>query len=144
MATHSSILAWKISRTEEPGGLHTVRGVAKSQTWLRTCTHNWEFRLLRTQVAWNEILFHLGGKNPYCYLWNSLREIRASPVAQLVNNLPAMRKTWVRPLGREDPLEKGRATHSSILAWIGSQRVRHDWATFTSLSLFTFLLQWLE
>ena len=47
---------------------------------------------------------------------------------------------WVRSLGW-DPLEKGKATHSSILAWripwtvesIGSQRVRHDWATFTSL-----------
>ena len=52
---------------------------------------------------------------------------------------PAMQETWVQSLGREDPLEKGMATHSSILAWripwteepgglqsIGSQRVRHD------------------
>ena len=38
-------------------------------------------------------------------------------VAQTVNNLPAMQETWVRPLGQEDPLEKGTATHSSILAW---------------------------
>ena len=60
-------------------------------------------------------------------------------VAQLVKNLPAMRETWVWSLGWEDPLEKGRATHSSILAWripwilysMGSQRVGHDWATFT-------------
>ena len=37
-------------------------------------------------------------------------------VAQLVKNLPAMRKTWVPSLGWEDPLEKGRGTHSSILA----------------------------
>ena len=35
----------------------------------------------------------------------------------MVKNLPAMQKTWVRSLGREDPLEKGIATHSSILAW---------------------------
>ena len=42
---------------------------------------------------------------------------RASLVAQLVKNLPAMRETWVRSLGWEDPLEKGMATHSSILAW---------------------------
>ena len=35
----------------------------------------------------------------------------------LVKNLPAMRETWVRSLGGEDPLEKGMATHSSILAW---------------------------
>ena len=38
-------------------------------------------------------------------------------VAQLVKNLPAMQETWVRSLGWEDPLEKGKATHSSILAW---------------------------
>ena len=37
--------------------------------------------------------------------------------ASLVKNLPAMQKTWVRSLGWEDPLEKGMATHSSILAW---------------------------
>ena len=41
----------------------------------------------------------------------------ASLVAQLVNNLPVMRETWVRSLDWEDPLEKGKATHSSILAW---------------------------
>ena len=40
-----------------------------------------------------------------------------SLVAQLVKNLPAMRETGVRSLGWEDPLEKGAATHSSILAW---------------------------
>ena len=38
-------------------------------------------------------------------------------VTQIVKDLPAMRETQVRPLGREDPLEKGMATHSSILAW---------------------------
>ena len=41
----------------------------------------------------------------------------ASLVAQMVKNLPAMWETWVRPLGWEDPLEEGMATHSSILAW---------------------------
>ena len=49
----------------------------------------------------------------------------------LVKNLPEMRETWVPPLGWEDPLEKGKATHSSIVAWriprtiqsMGSQRV---------------------
>ena len=41
----------------------------------------------------------------------------ASLVAQLVKNLPAMWETWVRSLCWEDPLEKGKATHSSILAW---------------------------
>ena len=47
---------------------------------------------------------------PLRYSWASL-------VAQLVKNLLVMRETWVRSLGWEDPLEKGKATHSSILAW---------------------------
>ena len=63
----------------------------------------------------------------------------ASLVAQMVNNLPIMQETWVQSLDQEDPLEKGMATHSSILAWriqwmeepgglqsMGLQRVRHD------------------
>ena len=63
---------------------------------------------------------------------------RASLVAQLVKNLPAVQETWVRSLGWEDPLEKEMANHSSILAWkiswteeperlqsMGSQRVGH-------------------
>ena len=41
----------------------------------------------------------------------------ASLVDQLVKNLPAMLETWVQSLGWEDPLEKGMATHSGILAW---------------------------
>ena len=60
-------------------------------------------------------------------------------MAQTVKNLPAMWETGVRSLGWEDPLEKGMATHSSILVWripwleelgglqfMGSQRVGHD------------------
>ena len=43
--------------------------------------------------------------------------LKGSLVVQNVKNLPAMRKTWVLSLGQEDPLEKGMATHSSILAW---------------------------
>ena len=63
----------------------------------------------------------------------------ASQVAQRVKCLPAIRKTWVQSLRREDPLEKEMTTHSSILAWripwteepgglqsMGSQRVRHN------------------
>ena len=41
----------------------------------------------------------------------------ASLVAQLVKNPPTMQETWVQSLGWEDPLEKGKATHSSILSW---------------------------
>ena len=47
----------------------------------------------------------------------SWTRLRASLVAQLVKNPPAMWETWVRSLDLEDPLEKGKATHSSILAW---------------------------
>ena len=66
----------------------------------------------------------------------------ASLVAQLVKNLPAKQKTWVRSLGWDDPLEKEMATHSSILAWeipwteepgglqsLASQRVGHNLTT---------------
>ena len=69
---------------------------------------------------------------PLQYLWASL-------VTQLVKNPPPMQETWVPSLGEEDPLAKGMATHSSILAWripcteesgvlqsMGSQRVRDD------------------
>ena len=68
-----------------------------------------------------------------------IKYIHASLMAQRLKCLPAMRKTWVRSLGREDPLEKEMATHSSILAWripwteepggpqsTGSQRVGHN------------------
>ena len=73
-----------------------------------------------------------------------------SLMAQMVKNLAAMQETQVWSLGQEDPLEKGRVTHSSILAWIipwteepggpqsmGLQRVRHDsdWATNTLIKL---------
>ena len=51
-----------------------------------------------------------GVSNPLQYSWGSF-------VAQLVKNPPAMWETWVQLLGWEDLLEKGKATHSSILAW---------------------------
>ena len=44
-------------------------------------------------------------------------DISASLVTQMVKNLSAMQEIWVRSLDQEDPLEKGMATHSSILAW---------------------------
>ena len=47
-----------------------------------------------------------------------LRTFQASLVTQMVKNLLTMRETWVQCLGQEDRLEKGTATHSSILAWI--------------------------
>ena len=73
---------------------------------------------------------------------------RTSLVAQMVKNPTAIRETWVWSLGREDSLEEGLTTYSSILAWripwteepgglqsMGLQRVGNDWATFTHLTL---------
>ena len=72
----------------------------------------------------------------------------------LIKHLPGMREIRVQSLGREDPLEKEMATHSNILDWkipwkeepgrlqsMGSQRVRHNWATSLSLSLNNWLLE---
>ena len=61
--------------------------------------------LLFMAVQYSIIAIYLGR-----YIW-------ASGVAQLVKNLPAMQETWVQSLDWKDPMEKGKATHSSILAW---------------------------
>ena len=84
--------------------------------------------------------------------WLISASFPASRVAKMVKTLPAMWKTWVRFLGREDPLEKEMATYSSILAWripwteepgrlqsMASQRVWQDQATNT---FSTFFLHW--
>ena len=73
-----------------------------------------------------------------CPSTNGADLFRDSLVAQKVKRLPAVRETWVQPLGPEDPLEKEMATHSSVLAWripgtgepgglpsMGSHRVGH-------------------
>ena len=68
---------------------------------------------------------------PLQYSWASL-------MAQLVKNLPVMQETWVQSVGWEDPLEKGKATHSSIPAW-RILRDRKESDTTEQLSLhFTF------
>ena len=59
-------------------------------------------------VLWNGLGLKLGG---------DLGSLWASLVAQTVKSPPAMWETWVRSLGWKDPLEKGTAIHSSILAW---------------------------
>ena len=80
-------------------------------------------------------LIHVASKGRY----RAIPYEGASLVAQMAKHLPAMRETWVLFLGREDPLEKEMAIHSSTLAWkipwmeepdrlqsMGSQRVRHN------------------
>ena len=106
--------------------------------------HHLPLRLLKFM----SIEYTLSGRyrvNALCIFWASL-------MAQIVKNPPAMRETRVPSLGWEDPLEKGMATHSRILAWripwterlagykfVGSQRVRHDFRR--TLLLNSFLLQ---
>ena len=77
-------------------------------------------------LTWGLVLFPSG-------LWSEQETVtflQASLVVQLVKNPPAMRETWIRSLGWEGPLKRGKATHSCILAWrspwtvlsIGSQK----------------------
>ena len=108
----------------------------------------WEEKKLATHDCLAHSLIH-----DFCLVFNFflliLFNVIVSLVAQMVKNLPAVLETRVWSLGGEDPLEKGTATRSSILAWRicgqrslvdyspwGSQRVRHNWATNT----FTFYL----
>ena len=81
------------------------------------------------------------GRSPGEWIGYTLQYSWASLMAQIVKNLPAMWEAWVQSLGWKDPLEKGTASQSSILAWripwtihdspgrlqsMGSQRVGHD------------------
>ena len=87
-------------------------------------------------LEWVAMPFSRGSSGP--------RDQWASPVAQMVENMPAMQETWVWSLSQKDPLEKGIAIHSSILAWripwteepgglqsMGLQTIWHNWAINT-------------
>ena len=90
------------------------------------------------------LTFKYGGWDRQMCLWSDckrdIKDINRGLVTQMVKNLPAMQENWVGSLDQEDPLEKGMATHSSILAWripwteepgglqpMGLQRFGHDW-----------------
>ena len=139
-ATHSSVLAWRIPWTIQSKGLQRVRhdwatfnftlGFPDSSAGKEsTCKAGDPGSIPGSRRSAGEGIGH-----PLQYSWASL-------VTQLVKNPPAMQETWVWSLGWEDPLEKGKASHSSILAWripwpvqsMGSQRAGHDWATFTQI-----------
>ena len=96
MATHSSILAWSIPWTEEPGRLQSMESQELGMTEWHVCMRAHARSHTHTHT-------------------HTHRE--ASLVAQTVNNPAAMQDTWVWTLGWEDPLEEGMATHSSVLAW---------------------------
>ena len=99
------------------------------------------FKDLRTTHSLCSAMPYLGLESFQTLLFNACLTTggRASVVAQMVKSLPAVQEIRVRSLGWEDPLEKGMATHSRILAWkiprteepgrlpsMGLQRVRHD------------------
>ena len=126
MATHSRILAWRIPWTEEPGGLQPLGS--------RRVGHNWATS--HSGINWWK---GLGIWCGYLVLFRYMHKMGFLG-GSVVKNLPAIQETWVWSLGREDPLEKETATHSSILAWeipwteepgglqlMESQGVGHDW-----------------
>ena len=130
-----------------PGKSHGQKSLPSSVHWVAESAMT-EWVTNKGFFLWQE-LFFLFFFPPQRYKETYHRGIQgrwASLVAQLVKNLPAMQETWIWSLGWEDPLERGKVTHSSILAWripwpiesMGLQRVRHNWATFTHL-----LTRWL-
>ena len=112
-------MMWEIQR--EGGKLIILKFVDSAQMW---CLQS---RLHRSYI-WADTTFRL-----------KLKKIGKNPGGSMVKNLPAVQETWVRFLGREYPLEKEMATHSSVLAWripwieetgglqsMGSHRVGHN------------------
>ena len=118
MATHSSILAWKISWTEEPGGLQSKELQRGGQDWA------WTRRTMQQSINYG-----------------------LSLVAQMVKNMSAMQEIRVQFLGQKDPLEEEMAIHSQYScpensmdreSWratqsqsMGWQRIGQDWMTNT-------------
>ena len=109
--------------------------ISGSSAFSKSSLNIWKFmvhRLLKPGLENFKHYFGEGNGNPLQYSWASL-------VAQPIKNLPAMQETWVRSLGWKDPLEKGMAVYSTILAqrilWteepsglqsMAAQRVGHD------------------
>ena len=106
-------------------GLHDASSAQNSPSVKRTTTflssHS-RLGTLRTQ-PWAAAFYSL----KHFLSCSFLLHTGASLVAQIVKNLPAVQETWVQSLGREDPLEKGMATHSSILAWRLPQTEQPGW-----------------
>ena len=122
-----------MSNSSRPHGLQPTR-----------LLHPWDFPgkstgvgchcLLQKHLKLNLNKYKIGGQ------WINVPAIQYSVVVQLVKNQPVAWETCVQFLGWEDTLQKGKSTHSSFLAWRiprtspwGSQRVRHDSATFTTI-----------
>ena len=84
---------------------------------LSKCCDFWLFGILYLILCVSLLHFSFSRLGTIKWVSHALTKLWAAMVTQLVKNPPAMRKTWVRSLGWEDPLEKGKATHSNNLAW---------------------------
>ena len=131
MATHSSVLAWRIPGTGEPVGLLSLGSHRVRHDWSDLAAAA-AAAVLFVKTLWAVPHVIEGNKKTLIFkkfydlatfLFNFKRNtwelplLCASLVAQMVKNPPAMQETQIQSLGREDPLEKGMATYSSILAW---------------------------
>ena len=129
-ATLSSILAWRIPWTEEPGGLQSIGSQRVKHDWVTKRTHTAPtvlFKVLYCKIknvfifvfAFMYYLYKRYNKpiTVQYYIANCVSWVSTLCWAQLGKNLPATQETRIQFLGREDPLEKEMATHSSILAW---------------------------
>ena len=93
----------------------------------RNKTTIWPSNLIIKHIPW-------GNQNWKRYMCPN---VQASLAAQLLKNLPAMQETWVRSLGWGDPMQKGKATHSSIQTYGSPGLYRHNWVTFTFIPMLT-------
>ena len=129
MATHSSSLAWRILWTEESGGLLSLGSHRARHVWSDlACIHALEKEMAThySILAWRVPGTEEPGGLPSVWSqrlrhdWSDLvaaAMILWHIIGEVVKNLPAMLETLAWSLGEEDLLEKGMATHSSILAW---------------------------
>ena len=120
MSTYSSIITWRISWSEEPGRLQSIGShrVGHSSSDL-ACMHPPDSSVGKeSSCNAKEPSSILGsGSSPGERIGYALQYSWASFVAHLVKNPPTMQETWVQYLGWENSMEKGKATHFSILAW---------------------------
>ena len=120
MSTYSSIIIWRISWSEEPGRLQSIGShrVGHSSSDL-ACMHPPDSSVGKeSSCNAKEPSSILGsGSSPGERIGYALQYSWVSFVAHLVKNPPTMQETWVQYLGWENSMEKGKATHFSILAW---------------------------
>ena len=134
MATHSSILAWRIPWSEEPGGLHSMGSQRVGHDWATSFSLSFHFNFFYIYLLFFLCVCVFFFNLPEVFFW-------IFPGGSVKH--PTMWENQVQSLGREDLLEKEMATHSGILAWkipwmvelgrlqsMASQRVGHDWMFF--------------